>query len=272
MDFTKHTILGGTGLKVGKLGVAASYGAPARAFEEAFERGCNYFYWGSKRKSSMLQAIRNICGKRKRHELVIVIQSYSRSAVLMEVFLKKALRSLGIDHADVLLLGWHNKSPSKRLLDKALAMKKKGLFGFLGLSGHDRELFPQLAQEGIYDLFHVRYNAAHRGAEKETFPHLRGESRPGIVSYTATRWGRLLNPKKMPPGESPPSAADCYRFVLSNPDVDICMCGPKNTAQMREALHVLELGPLSQDELKRMKRIGDHVHANAGKFFWAGHE
>ena len=51
MDFNEPRILGRSGLEVGRLGVASSYGAPPAAFEEAFERGCNYFYWGSLRKS-----------------------------------------------------------------------------------------------------------------------------------------------------------------------------------------------------------------------------
>ena len=38
MDFHAPRILGRTGLKVGRLGVASSYGAPAAAYEEAFER------------------------------------------------------------------------------------------------------------------------------------------------------------------------------------------------------------------------------------------
>jgi len=38
------TILGRTGLKVGRIGISAAYGAPANAIEEAFERGANYFY------------------------------------------------------------------------------------------------------------------------------------------------------------------------------------------------------------------------------------
>jgi hypothetical protein len=42
MDQFKTTSLRQTGLKVGRLGVSASYGAPAEAFEEAFEKGCNY--------------------------------------------------------------------------------------------------------------------------------------------------------------------------------------------------------------------------------------
>jgi len=267
MDFTQSRFLGKTGLMVGPLGVASSYGAPTNAFEEAFERGCNYFYWGSQRKDSMRQAIKNICRQGKRDDLIIVIQSYSRSAFLMEVFFKKAINSLGLDHADVLLLGWHNKKPAQRILNKALEMKEKGLYGFLGVSGHNRSLFPKLAEDNIFDLFHIRYNAAHRGAEEEIFPHLREDNRPGIASYTATRWSQLLNPKKMPPGENPPSASDCYRFALSNPAVDVCMCGPKDTDQMREALRTLELGPLNEEELKRMREIGAFVHAHTRKFF-----
>lgn len=260
-------ILGKTGLKVGPLGMAASYGAPTSAFEEAFERGCNYFYWGSMRKDGMRRAIKNICSLGKRDALVVVVQSYSRSAFLMELFLKKALKSLGIDQADVLILGWHNKRPSQKILDRAMKLKDKGFYRFLGLSGHKRTLFPELAEENIFDLFHIRYNAAHRGAEKETFPYLQGENRPGVVSYTATRWGQLLNTKKMPPNQPQPSASDCYRFVLSCPSVDVCMCGPKNTAQMKEALRALELGPLNPEELERMRRIGDYVHAHTTGFF-----
>ena len=56
--------LGRTGLMVGPLGMAASYGAPAEAFEEAFDRGCNYFYLGGgRRKAGMIQAIRRLCRK-----------------------------------------------------------------------------------------------------------------------------------------------------------------------------------------------------------------
>jgi predicted aldo/keto reductase-like oxidoreductase len=267
MEFNKPRILGRTGLKVGRLGVAASYGASANAYEEAFEKGCNYFYWGSQRKAGMLRAIKNICGQGKRDQLVIVIQSYSRSAFLMDFFYKKALKSLGLDHADVLLLGWHNHHPKQRLLDRALKMKDQGLFRFLGLSSHNRPLFPRLAQEDLFDLFHIRYNAAHRGAENEIFSQIQVEPRPGIITYTATRWGQLLNPRKMPPGQTPPSGSDCYRFVLTHSAVDVCMCGPKNLGEMREALKILRLGPMSQEELEHMRRIGDHVHKKSSKFF-----
>lgn len=265
MPFSKR-ILGRTGLLVGPLGVASSYGAGAQAFEEAFERGCNYFYWGSRRTAAMARAIKNISGSRKRDDLIIVVQSYSRSPFLMELFIRKALGSLDLDRIDILLLGWHNRPPARRLTDKAIEMKDKGLCRFLALSGHNRPLFPLLAEQGLFDVFHVRYNAAHRGAESEVFPYLEFEGRQGVVTYTATRWGNLLDPGKMPPGESLTSASDCYRFVLSNPSVDVCLCGPKDLNQMREALRTLELGPLNREEMDWMGRVGEHVRLHSRKF------
>jgi len=43
MDFNQKREIGSTGLMAGRLGLGAGYGAPVAAFEEAFERGCNYF-------------------------------------------------------------------------------------------------------------------------------------------------------------------------------------------------------------------------------------
>jgi aryl-alcohol dehydrogenase-like predicted oxidoreductase len=268
MDFNERRILGKTGLRAGRLGVACSYGAPTEAFEEAFERGVNYFYWGSMRKSAMARAIRNIIANGKRDELIIVLQSYSRSAGLMDAFYRQGLKTLGIESADVLLLGWHNHLPSLRILDQAEAMRKKGMFRYLALSGHNRPLFPDLAKDPRFDILHIRYNAAHRGAEKEVFPQLDPVERPALITYTATRWGDLLKPGKMPPGEKPMKGADCYRFVLSNPNVDVCMTGPSSVAQMREALTALDLGPLTPEEMQRVKGIGDYVRDNNRRMFF----
>ena len=262
MTFNDPQILGRTGLSVGRLGLGAGYGAPAAAFEKAFERGCNYFYWTS-RKSGMRAAVRNICARGQRENLVVALQSYARSAVLMEISLARALKSLGLDYADVFLLGWHNRPPAQRLIDRARDMQDRGMIRFIGMSGHQRPLFPQMAATGSFDLFHIRYNAAHRGAATEAFPHLGGA---GIVSYTATRWGHLLNPRKMPPGERPPSSTDCYRFVLSQPAIHVCLCGPRDMAQMDAALKTLDSPPMDDAEQARMRSIGDHIHRQRSFF------
>jgi predicted aldo/keto reductase-like oxidoreductase len=260
MNLNAPRTLGRTGVEVGRLGVAAGYGAPAAAFEEAFERGCNYFYWGSRRTSEMCRAIKNICQRGRREDLIIVIQSYSRSAVLMEALYHRAIKQLGVDFADVLLLGWYNKRPPQRILARAMEMRERGSLRFLGLSSHNRSLFPELTKDGLFDIFHIRYNAAHRGAETEAFHYQEGFHIPGIVTYTATRWGQLLKQKKMPPGETAPSGSDCYRFVLSHPAVDVCLTGPKTREEMNEALKTLDLGPMEDEELQHMRRIGDYIH------------
>ena len=80
------------------------------------------------------------------------------------------------------------------------------------------------------------------------------------MAFTATSWKQLLNPKRIPPGERVPTATDCYRFVLSNPAVDVCMTGPANEAQADDALRAIDLGPMSEEELAWMRRVGDFIH------------
>ena len=254
--------LGSTGLEVGALGMSSSFGAPAEAFEEAFDRGCNYFTWGTfikGRNSKMKTAMKNIIASGKRDQLIIATYSYAHNAQWMSHSTRRALAALGTDHLDVIILGYHNKQPWKSVLARAVELKDRGITRFIGVSSHNRKLFPELAREGVIDIFHVRYNAAHRGAETEVFPALPAAA-PGLVTFTATRWGKLLKQNKMPPGASAPSAADCYRFALSHPKVDVCMAGTRDLEQMRHALTALDRGPMSADELARMRKIGDHIY------------
>jgi predicted aldo/keto reductase-like oxidoreductase len=270
MDFNEKISLGKTSLKAGRLGISSSFRAPAQAFEEAFEKGCNYFTWGTfikGRSPEMKKAILNITQKGQRDNLILVMLTYAHNPSLTEHFLKRGLQALGIEYTDVLIIGYYSKRPPQRIIDGALQIKEKGLIRFIGITSHNRKLFPKLQEEGIFDIFHVRYNAAHRGAETDVFPFIEkeDENRPGVVTFTATRWGKLLNPKKIPPGENPPTAPDCYRFVLSHPAVDVCMMGARTLEQMRENLSVLEQAPMTEEELNRMRKIGDYVH---GKKKW----
>lgn len=263
MTFSEKVILGRTGLKVCRLGIASGYWAPAKAIEEAFERGCNYMTWGTFVKGfspHMREALRNIAAKGQRDRLVLAMFSYAHQSFLTEHFLAKGLKAAGLDYADVLILGGFYRPPSRRVIDGAVRLKEKGLVHFIGLSSHKRLLFPKLHNDGIFDVFHIRYNAAHRGAETEIFPLLSGKDRPGIACFTGTDWGRLLNPQKLPRGEVAITAAECYRFVLSHPVADVCMTGVKTVEQMRQNLGVLEQGPMTKDELVRMRRIGDHIY------------
>jgi aryl-alcohol dehydrogenase-like predicted oxidoreductase len=185
---------------------------------------------------------------------------YTHSYLIGKKHFYNGLKKMGLDHVDVLMLGYYPRKPGQRMMDLALHLKDKGVVRHLALSGHNRRLFPKLLEDGDIDIFQVRYNAVNSGAEQDVFPYTGGENRPGIISFTATRWGQLLKESKMPEGEKPLTAEECYRFVLSNPSVDICMSGARNLEMMRENLKTLDAGPLSPDEMSRIRRIGDHIY------------
>ncbi|MCK5134576.1 MAG: aldo/keto reductase [Bacteroidales bacterium] len=262
-SFNEPVMLGRTGLKVGRLGITSSYGAPAAAFEEAFERGCNYFTLGTfmkGRSNEMISAVQNISGNGQREKLVINLMEYTHSRWLGKRHFYKGLEKLGLEYVDVLMLGYYPNRPRKQVLDLAAELKEKGVVRHLALSGHNRRLFPKLREEGLIDIFQVRYNAVNSGAEQDVFPYTGGENRPGMITFTATRWGQLLKESKMPPGEKSLTAQECYRFVLSNPSVDVCMTGARSLEMMRENLETLDTEPLSPEEMERIRRIGDHIY------------
>lgn len=264
MHFTSRT-LGRTGLTVSPLGLASGGGTlPAREVERAFERGIRYFYWGTARSAQFGEGLRTVA-QSHRDEIAIVVQTYTRAASLMRPSLERALKKLGTDHTDLLLLGWWNQPPPQRILDAALALRERGLAKHLLISCHDRHTFATYANDPAYGGIMVRYNAVHPGAETEVFPTL-PDPRPGVVSYTATRWGHLLDPTCLPSNEPAPRASDCYRFALSNPTVDVTCCAPRTAEDLDEALTTLERGPMTEDELAWMKRVGVHVKkATAGR-------
>jgi len=123
--------LGKTELLAGRMGFGASYGAPAAVWEMGFEAGCNYFYWGAIRNKNMTEALRNIIAQGKRDEVIIVVQDFRRSQKGLEKSLVRGLKTLGIDYADVLLLGWYNKHPKPSVLETAENLRTCGAFRYL---------------------------------------------------------------------------------------------------------------------------------------------
>jgi hypothetical protein len=89
-----------------------------------------------------------------------------------------------ISKSDIPGLWGHAVPP--RILDACRRLQQRGLARDLALSTYTRALVPQLAADSAYDLFHVRYNAKHTGAEREIFPLLPALNPPGIVAFTAT--------------------------------------------------------------------------------------
>jgi aryl-alcohol dehydrogenase-like predicted oxidoreductase len=253
--------LGRTGRSVSPLGLGSSYGLGGRDVERAFDRGVTFFLWGSRRRADFGRGLREIARK-DRERATIAVQTYARAAWAMPGSVDRALRELGTDYVDVLCLAWWNSLPPERIVERALALKEQGKVRHLMVSCHERPVFASMIADGRYDVLMVRYNAAHPGPEREVFPHVRDVANaPGVVAFTATRWATLVSPRYTPSGERTPSAGDCYRFALSNPAVDVCLSGPRDGVELDEALAAIERGPLGDDEMAWMRRVGAHVRA-----------
>jgi aryl-alcohol dehydrogenase-like predicted oxidoreductase len=185
---------------------------------------------------------------------------------------ESALHKLGTDYLDVFKLGWLGRTSiySKGIIDTLLKLKQEGKILAIGTSIHDRERAGRLVLDSEIDLFMIRYNAKHPGAEQDIFPHL-SKRNPAVVSYTALAWGQLIRPLKgivMPPwpgGESfnrPPLSPElCYRFVLTNPNVHVVLTGPQNREQLIRNLAAMKQGPLKPDELNWIRQYGKLIKA-----------
>lgn len=268
MAFERRIAFGDTGLAVSRIALGSSYGVSDVDVERAYERGINFMFWGSRRRSSFGRGVKRLAAKH-REDLVIAVQSYSRSRALLGCTTDSALRALGVDHVDLLGLAWWNDVPPERILEGALKLREQGKAKHIFISCHHRPSFKAMLDAEVamgvrpIDAIMVRYNAAHPGAEQDVFPFL-GAPRPGVLGFTATRWGTLLQEKLVPKGERVPTASDCYRFTLSHPSVHVSLAGPRDGQELEAAFDALAKGPLSKDEAAWMRRVGKAIKDGPG--------
>ena len=58
-------------------------------------------------------------------------------------------------------------------------------------------------------------------------------------------------------------ARNCFRFALTNPNIDIAITGPSKTAQLEENIRETAKGPMAAEELEWMRRISDYVYGRS---------
>lgn len=251
-----HRELPAVGKRVHRLGLALNFGLDAKGLEAALERGLGYlFYW--QLRSRGLEPVLKRALARDREKLVVATSAaIGFFGATVRSHCEAMLRRLGTDYLDVYQLGWLGTASAwtPATVDALLQLKREGKVRAVGVSIHDRARAARLAEDSPLDLLMLRYNAAHPGAERDVFPHL-ARRKPAVVAYTATAWRRLL---KAPRGWSGPTmtAGDCYRFCLSNPNVDVVLTGARSRAELDENLAALERGPLSPDEDAWIRRLG----------------
>jgi aryl-alcohol dehydrogenase-like predicted oxidoreductase len=252
--------LGRTGMSVHPLGLAGSFGVSADAVEHAFHaHGVNYFFV-TPRAKQMMEGVRRLIAAGHRDELVIAGGAGLPTGGGVERSNAKLCKLLRTDRVDVFHLFWVQAEwyTTGKTWPAMRALKESGRARALAFSCHDRRMAARLGRELELDLLMIRYNAAHRGAEREVFAELEGPGRPAFCAYTATRWRKLLEPLE---GHPPMTAGECYRFALAHPSVDVVLCGAADRAQVDHAAAAVAAGPLAPARLEEIKRFGDAVRA-----------
>lgn len=204
-------------------------------------------------------------GPAKRDDIILVAACYRHKLMntpqVIRRSLKRALKRLRAEYLDIFQLGYISAEPSDKIVESLLKLREKGLFRHLVFSTQNRQLAAEIIKANYpFKFVMVRYNAAHRGAEKEAFPYL-DPQKQALVSFTATRWRDLLKvPKGWLADKPVPKAVDCYRFVLSHPKVAFCLTGARNLRELKENLKALDLEPMSEEELAWIRKFGDFVY------------
>lgn len=248
------------GREVTRMGLATNFGLSEHGVNTAIERGVDYFFWASFRSAPSTKVLRESF-PRLREKLVIATgTTIGWFSGTLRGTVERTLRKLNTDYIDVFQLNWLGVASaySEGHLEELMKLRDEGKIRKIGISIHDRARAGKLALDSPIDLFMIRYNAAHPGAERDIFPHLAKRS-PAVVAYTATAWQRLF---KRPSGwnGAPATAVDCYRFCLSSPHVDVVLTGPQTEEQLLENLTALEKGAFTPEEDERMRAFGRAVH------------
>lgn len=245
------------GKRVHRLGLAGTHGIDDAGVRAAIDLGVNYLFWT---RPGMTPALRDAV-RRDRDRLVVAtgpVIGHFRTTIRRAA--EKRLRDLGTDYLDVFHLFWAGKlsAVNGRTLDELARLKEEGKIRAIGISIHDRARAARLVEDSPIDVFMLRYNAAHPGAEREVFPHL-ARRRPAVVAYTATSWRKLL---RAPKGWTGPAmtAGECYRFCLGYPGVDVVLSAPASRAELEQNLAEVARGPLDAVRLAEVREFGRAVH------------
>jgi predicted aldo/keto reductase-like oxidoreductase len=233
---------------------------PIDVYRTGLEKGINFFFWDGMFKN-MTRALLELSTEERSKLFIVATIPFGGPGQIRRGLIKR-LKLLGLERFSSFHLGWVRCRFRVRqsVLDELVSLREEGLCDNIGLSIHQRRLAFEISQKKVFDVFMVRYNAAHRGLEDDFLDRLDTDNRPSVMTYTATRWRKLL---EKPPGwkEDLPRPGDLYRFALSHPLVDAVCMAPYNIEQLESNLAVISEGPLKPEESSFVRRFGDAVYA-----------
>ena len=244
------------------LGLAGNKSIDARYLERAVAAGVNYFFFYE------LSAIENLVDDLKillgdtRQDVIVATGSESRDLQKLKQYLDLVRNRLDTDVIDVFFLEYVSPADDldrvQTLLQELKTWKQRGWIRYLGISTHNRAIALDLIADGQIDVLMHRYNMAHRKAEADVFPAAIEADIP-TIAFTCTRWSALL--KGHPNWQQQiPTAADCYRYALSDGAISLALTSPQTLAELEENLQVLNHFQLTEAEKSLWRSYGDLIY------------
>ena len=226
-----------------RLGLGANPDTGEGFPEAAYNAGVNTFFFYNLSFTGMLDGLKGLA-RDNRESVILATGTEKRNPSDMRADLDEARGRLDVDVIDLFYAQYISPSDDMDAVlgsDGAIAeitrWKDEGKVRYVGATSHNRPLSVQLIESGRIDVLMHRYNVAHRGAEEQVLPAAIEAGLP-VVAFTCTRWGSLLEGHAGWDGPVP-SAADCYRYVLNHPAIQLAMMSPASPAQLEENLLVL---------------------------------
>ncbi len=240
--------LGATGLEVAPLAVSGVFELPVASYAEALEEGVDLFFW-EPRYRSLTRFLRSSRARSAR----VIAGTFHGDARSIEKDIETALRRLRRKTIDVFLIFWvrSRERLSEEVRTCLNRAKAAGKIRAVGFSTHFRDLAEESVAEMAWDVVMLRHSAAHPGAEREALPRARMRG-TAVFTFSNTCYGRLLQEA---------SAADCYRYSLSQPGVVACVSAPRRRSELRENLSVLAEPRLDAARSAALRKHGALVRA-----------
>ena len=261
-------ILGRTGLVVTRMAIGGGYNATPGAFRAVLDAGVTHIdtarsYSDGNDERRIGEAITG-----RRGEVTIATKSIERDDDGAMAELETSLRELGTDYVDI----WNMHGVTADDLDPIMGpegsleaarrAKEGGKTRFIGITSHEFDTMAKALETDAFDAALLWYNPAFREPEEIVFP-IAERHNVGIFIMNATRWGRLLEPRKGAP--PPPDKAALYRFALSHRAVHCVVSRLEDPDEFIERLPAADpFEPLSETDLTALRRYGDSRRALGG--------
>jgi predicted aldo/keto reductase-like oxidoreductase len=234
------------------------------AFEHAIGLGINLFisYPGYEREQRAIgRAVRHC----PREAVVLAGGSAGASAASARRDIRSTLTNLRVECLDIFYLfhvtcdTWPVICAAGGAMAQLAKARQAGLIRYVGVTVHNRDLAYAIISSGLIDVVNLRYSLAHPGHEVKVLPAaIRHEC--GVVAYSALKYGLLARqPEGWPARRRVPTAAECYRFVLGHPAVNVAWVGARSTKEIDEATKAIRpftsLPPATERSLRQFGRL-----------------